>query len=220
MSKVNVEIVSEERDYDKYLKIDKATVKEVNESGEEISYNRYKLTRPDAVAVVIYNIDNDTIVLVKQHRYPIHSKVTGEIFEIVAGKMDEGEEPKTTAIREIEEEVGYKVPEDRIYYRGSFFASPGYSSEIVHLYAASVKDSDKISDGGGLQGEHENIEIFHVPVSEVFKMLSNGSIVDAKTIIGIYNLWHLQNDDRVNLGLEYYEKSLTNKENDADKASE
>lgn len=207
MGKPQIEIVSEERDYDGYFKIDKAVVKETNESGEESIYNRFKLTRPDAVAVILYNSDDDTVVLVKQHRYPTQGKVTGDIFEIVAGKMDEGEDPKQTAIREVEEEVGYKIQEDKLLYKSSFFASPGYSSEIIHLFAASVTNSDKVSTGGGVDGEHENIEIHHIPASEFFKMFGRGEISDAKSIIGANALWHLRNDDRVEIGLKYYEKS-------------
>lgn len=206
MSKPTIQIISEERDYDKYFKIDKATIKETSESGEETTYNRFKLTRPNAVAVILYNSDDDTVVLIKQHRYPTHEKVNGDIYEIVAGKMDEGEDPAQTAIREVEEEVGYKIPEDKLIYMSNFFASPGYSSEIIYLYAASVTNSDRISGGGGLQGEHENIEIHHVPVAEFFNMFVTGEIIDAKSIIGANALWHIRNDDRVKIGLQYYEK--------------
>lgn len=218
MNKPTIELISEERDYDKYLKIDKATVKETSESGEETTYNRFKLTRPDAVAVILYNSDDDTVVLLKQHRYPTHGKVDGDIYEIVAGKMDEGEDPAQTAIREVEEEVGYKIPEDKLIYKSSFFASPGYSSEIIHLFAASITNSDRVSNGGGLQGEHENIEIFHVPAPEFFNMFVTGEIIDAKSIIGANALWHLRNDDRVKIGLQYYEQlRLDNARKIADK---
>jgi ADP-ribose pyrophosphatase len=206
MKNPTIEVTSEERDYDKYFKIDKAIITETSESGEITTYNRFKLTRPDAVAVIIYNSDDDTVVLIKQHRYPTHGKVNGDIYEIVAGKMDEGEDHKQTAIREVEEEVGYKIQEDKLIYKSSFFASPGYSSEIIHLYAASVTNADKVSNGGGLQGEHENIEIFHVPAPEFFNMFVTGEIIDAKSIIGANALWHLRNDDRVKVGLQYYEQ--------------
>ncbi len=206
MNKPTIELISEERDYDKYLKIDKATVKETSESGEENTYSRFKVTRPDAVAIVLYNSDDDTVVLIKQHRYATHGKVDGDIYEIVAGKVDEGEDPRQAAVREIEEEVGYRVSGDKLLFKSKFFVSPGYSSEIIHLFAASVTNSDRVSSGGGLDGEHENIEIFHVPATEFFKMFVTGEIIDAKSIIGANVLWHLRNDDRVETGLKYYEK--------------
>lgn len=206
MSKVTVEVVVESRDYDGYFKVDKALIKETRESGESITYDRYKLTRPDAVAVVVYNADEDAVVLVKQHRYPTHGKVTSDIFEIVAGKMDEGEDPNQTAIREVEEEIGYKIQEGSLIFSSSFFASPGYSSEIVHLYVARVTNEDRVSKGGGVEGEHENIEIHHIPAPEFFKMFGKGEIIDSKSIIGANALWHLRNGDRVKIGLEHYEK--------------
>lgn len=205
-NQLKIEVVSEERDYDKYFKVDKAKVKQTNPDGSIEEYDRFKLTRPDAVAVILYNSDEDTVVLVKQHRYPTHGKVTADIFEIVAGKMDEGEDPKQTAIREVREEVGYEVKPDNMMYRSSFFASPGYSSEIVHLYAASVSNADRVAEGGGVEGEHENIDIYHIPAPEFFNMFGRGEIIDAKTIIGANALWHLRNDDRVEIGLQYYEQ--------------
>ena len=68
---------SEERVFDNYFKVDKGSFKETDSEGKEVVYDRLKLTRPDAVAVIIYNADEDTVVLVKQHRYPTEGKVTG-----------------------------------------------------------------------------------------------------------------------------------------------
>jgi ADP-ribose pyrophosphatase len=206
MDKPTINLIAETRDYDGYLKIDKAIFKETHESKGEVTYSRFKLTRPDAVAIVLYNSDDDTIILVKQHRYPIQGKVTSNIYEIIAGKIDEGEDPSHAAIREVEEEVGYKIQEGNLIYQSSFFASPGYSSEIIHLYAASVANKDKVSDGGGVEGEHENIDIHHVPVENLFNMLTSGEIVDAKSIIGAHALWHIRNDGRVEIGLKYFEE--------------
>lgn len=204
---IKKEVASENRVFDGYIKIDMGTVNEINESGTVVdTYSRFKVVRPDAVAVLIYNSDDDTVVLIKQHRYPTHGKVDSDIYEIVAGKIDEGEQHRQTALREVEEEVGYRIQEDKLIYKSSFFASPGYSSEIIHLYVASVKNSDRVSSGGGLQGEHENIEIFHVPAPEFFNMFVTGEIIDAKSIIGANALWHLRNSDRVEIGLKYYEQ--------------
>jgi len=206
-NEIKINVVSETREYDGYLKIDRGLILEVDEFGVSHDYARYKLSRPDSVAVMLYNSDEDSVILVKQHRYPTHGKVTGDIFEIVAGKMDDGEEHIDTAKREVEEEVGYKVKDDNLLYMSSFFASPGYSSEIIHLYAATVSNDDKVSDGGGVDGEHENIKIVTVSATEFFNMFARGEIIDAKSIIGANALWHLRNQDRVKIGIEYYEKS-------------
>jgi ADP-ribose pyrophosphatase len=220
MSKVKIEIASEKRVYDGYIKIDEAVVKEIGENGEEASFQRSKVVRPNAVAVIVYNSDEDTVILVKQHRYPTLGKVNGDIYEIVAGKMDEGEEPNQTAIREVEEEIGYRIKGENLLYRSSFFASPGYSTEIIHLFAASVSNEDKVSNGGGVEGEHENIEIHNIKAPEFFKMFGSGEIVDAKTIIGANALWHLRNGDRVEMGLKYYQELMEKMNSDANEASE
>jgi ADP-ribose pyrophosphatase len=128
------------------------------------------------------------------------------VFEIVAGKMDEGENPADTAIREVEEEVGFKIQPGNLHFQSSFYPSPGYSSEKIHLFSAIVRDEDKVSEGGGLDGEHEDIDIHSIPVKEFFDMWGRGELVDGKTLAGANALWHLRNQREVQIGLEYYNK--------------
>lgn len=202
-----IEILTQQRVYDGYLKIDEAIVVEKNEAGEEIDrYSRFALNRPDAVAVLVYNSDTDTVVLVKQHRYPAQvAGIEEDMFEIPAGKMDGDESPEVTAIRETKEEIGYEIDTSQMVYFNSFLPSPGYSSERIHLFGATVTGADKVSEGGGLDGEHENIEIFDIPTSEFFRMIGMGEIVDGKTIMGAQGLWHLRNDHFIELGKQYQE---------------
>jgi ADP-ribose pyrophosphatase len=202
-----IEKIAEKRDYDKYLKIEEGTFKETSDSGEEVTYTRYALNRPDAVAVLVYNADTDEVVLVKQHRYPVevHGSVDGNLYEIVAGKMDEGEDPRETALREVKEEIGYDIKEGKILFVSEYFPSPGYSTEKIYLYAATVTGEDKTSEGGGVEGEHENIDIHSIPAPQFFDMIASGEIIDGKTIMGANAFWHLRNDNFVQLGRKYYE---------------
>jgi len=200
-----ISVISQNRAYDGYLKIDEAVINETDESGENIQYSRFRLIRPEAVAIVVYNESEDKVILVKQHRYPIHDKVNENILEIPAGKIDDGESPLDAALREIEEEIGFKVQEGKIGLLNSFFASPGYSDERIHLFLAFVKNEDKVSDGGGVEGEHENIEIESYGVSEFFDMTANGTIVDCKTLIGAQALWHFRNSEVVAAGRKFIE---------------
>ena len=207
MSKINIEIKSEKRAYDGYLKIEEGFLSEI-QNGEVISeYSRFAVNRPNAAAVLVYNSDEDKVVLVKQHRYPVHVQggLNSHILEIPAGKIDGGEDPKEAAIREVKEEIGYDIKEDKIFLMSEFFPSPGYSSEVIYLYAATVKNEDKTSNGGGVEGEHENIEIIHTPAHEFFKMITSGEIIDGKTIVGANAFWHLRNDNLVELGRQYLE---------------
>jgi len=205
MESPKVELISEKRIFDNYFKVDEATFKEIDSDGNEVTYTRLKLDRPDAVSVMVYNSDEDTVILVKQDRYAVEKKAGGKIFEIPAGKMDEGEDPKETARREVLEEIGYDIKEESLMFLNRFFASPGYSSETVFLFAASVTNADRVTDGGGLESEHENIDIYNVPVTEFFDMVANGGIIDAKSLMGAQALWHLRNQHVVDAGKKYIE---------------
>lgn len=94
---------SEARDYNEYFKIDKIIVDEFEDGKYTTSYSRYKLTRPDAVTILVFNEDTQNVILVKQFRYPIMGHVKENILEAVAGKIDAGESPKRAAVRELEE---------------------------------------------------------------------------------------------------------------------
>lgn len=154
-------------------------------NGNEVT--RLKVKREDASAVLIFNTDADTIVLTRQFRYPVHDKVNESIFEILAGKVDKGETPLEAAIREGEEETGYRIKVENMKLLLSCFASPGYSSEKLHIYYATVTNSDKLSQGGGLAAEHEHIEVIEMPVAEFVNGIKHARFEDAKTCIaGLY----------------------------------
>ena len=182
--KKEIRVISEERAFDSYFKVDKAVVGEKQEDGSEITYNRFKLTRPDAVAILVFNEDTKKVILVKQFRYPIVHKTPENIYEVVAGKIDGNQTAKEAAVREIHEEIGYKISEDRLGNGIEIFASAGYSSEKISIYLAIVNNSDKDENaGGGLATEHENIEIIEMNLSEFMKKIQLNEIKDAKTII-------------------------------------
>ncbi len=118
MSKVDVEIQLEKRVYDGYLKVDEGVVSEIENGEKTISYSRFALNRPNAVATLVYNSDEDTVILVRQHRYPVHVQggFDSHILEIPAGKIDGDEDPREAAIREIKEEIGYDIKEGKIIF--------------------------------------------------------------------------------------------------------
>ena len=126
--------------------------------------------------------------MVKQFRYPIADKEPNGVLEIVAGKMDEGETPEQTAIREVMEEVGYEINLECLSLPTIAYASPGYSSEKVYTYIATVNNKMKVASGGGLEAEHESIEIIEIEVQKFMEMVRDGEIIDSKTLIAAYNL--------------------------------
>ena len=183
-----IKVLSESRAFDSYFKVDKALVSHDKGDGTTETYPRYKLTRPDAVALLIVNKDTEKVTLVKQFRYPIADREPNGVLEIVAGTMDEGETPEQTAIREVMEEVGYEINLECLSLPTIAYASPGYSSEKVYTYIATVNNKMKVASGGGLESEHESIEIIEMEVQKFMEMVRDGEIIDSKTLIAAYNL--------------------------------
>lgn len=186
-----IEIIQENRVFDKYFKVDEAIVDHTI-GDKTFRYSRLKLDRPDAVIVLLYNKDRDTVVLVKQYRYPAAEKMSnlrepGMIVEVIAGKIDANESSKTAAIREVEEETGYVITEDDLISLNWGFASPGYSSERIYQYAAVVTNRHKKAKGGGKDGECEDIEIIEMPYLEFRAFVENGSLIDMKTRLAYFD---------------------------------
>lgn len=128
------------------------------------------LKHPGAVGILAY-IDSDNIIMVEQYRKPVE-KV---LLEIPAGKIDIGEEPLKCAVRELEEETGYKSND--IEYLGKIASAPGFCDEYLYLYKATnlYKGNVNFDDD-----EFINLKTFNV--NEVKQMIKDGKIEDAKTI--------------------------------------
>ena len=101
------------------------------------------------------------------------------MIEIVAGRLESSEDPKEGIIRELEEELGYKPLS--IIEVDTFYVSPGGSSERIILFYIEVDETTKISSGGGLISENEDIKIIEISKDKIFET----KFYDAKTIIGV-----------------------------------
>ena len=176
--------------HEKIVFNNKLIVEEANiRDDENNEYKRLRIKRQDASAVLLFNSTTHKIILTQQFRYPIADQIKENLLEILAGKVDEGEEPLDAAIREAEEETGYCIKRENIRFLLTCFASPGYSSERFHLYFATVTTADHQSKGGGLASEQENIQLVELELNEFKAMIRNGRIQDAKTILaGLYAL--------------------------------
>lgn len=186
---MKVELIKEEIPFDEFFKIYKADLKfEKFDGTMSQTVTRYSFEKPDAVAVLIYHVSKDAYVLVRQFRYPpLHHHVDPWLFEIVAGGKDEGEKDEAAAQREVEEETGFKVLKiDRIC---QCYVSPGLMSERVTIFVAEVDDSTKMGNGGGAEGEDEDIELVWIPRAEAGQWMNRQQVGDAKTIISLQ--WHL-----------------------------
>ncbi len=148
---------------------------------DEIIYNSGNDgTRQVAVhpggAVIVPVKDDGKIIMVKQFRYPLQ-KV---LIEFPAGKLEDGEDPEICAIRELEEETGYKTK--NIVKLGAISTTPGFCTEILHIYLA--KDLAP-GDHNREEGEYD-MEIFEFDRETIESKIKNGEIYDAKTICGIH----------------------------------
>lgn len=172
-------ILQEETVFNDLLTLEKGRLQD----GTGHTFSRVRVKRQDASCVLVLNTDSNKIILTKQFRYGAAPKTSELLLEVVAGKVDEGEEPFATAIRETEEETGYRVKERNMNYLVTCFSSPAYTSERYHIYFALVSNDDKKSKGGGLQHEHEMIEVIAMdPVVFKDKILT-GKFTDAKTYV-------------------------------------
>ena len=160
----------------------------------EVSFQRYDgqmsdpvrrlvFERGDAAAALLFNYDSQKVLLIEQFRYPTYEKRSGWIQEVVAGVIKPDESPEEAIRREIEEEVGYRA--HQLTPIATFYVSPGGTSERIFLFYAEVGDSDRVSDGGGLVAENEDIRLVEYTQSDLVQVLATGQIQDAKTIIAV-----------------------------------
>lgn len=117
------------------------------------------------------------ILMVKQYRYPFGK----EIWEIPAGKRNEGEAPETTALRELEEEGGIKA--ERVEELFMIYPSPAYTEEIIYIYKAINPEKSRMH----LDAD-EFLTVKWFTKQEIKDMLKNGEICDAKTLLALNSI--------------------------------
>ncbi len=132
--------------------------------------------------ICILPIINDEILFVKQFRAG-----TNQIsIELPAGIVDENEEMIDAAMRELAEETGYSST--NITYLGNYYASPGFTNELVHLYLAEDLFPKQLNPD-----EDEFIELIHLPLAEVLSLIETNQITDMKTVLLISLYLNLKN---------------------------
>lgn len=136
---------------------------------------REYIAHPGA-AMIIAMIDDKTLVLERQYRYPLNR----HFIELPAGKIDPGEDPLATAQRELREECGYIASEWR--HLTTLHPGIGYSNERIELYLARG-----LTQAGRNLDEDEFLEMLHVPVDEAMTWIRDGLITEAKAVTGL--LW-------------------------------
>ena len=143
--------------------------------------SRESYNRGNGTSVLLFNVEKQTVILTKQFRMPayVNDEEDGMSIEVCAGALDKNEDPETCIIREIEEEVGYKV--DEVKKVLECYMSPGAVTEKMYLFVAEYTDEMKVHSGGGLESEDEEIEVLEIPFVEAIQMMNQNKIIDAKT---------------------------------------
>jgi ADP-ribose pyrophosphatase len=136
------------------------------------------IKHPGAVAVIAVN-DEGKIIMVRQYRKALERA----LVEIPAGKLEKGEKPLNTAKRELEEETGYTC--QNLTHIISFYTSPGFADELVHLYMA--EGLEKMNEESCLD-EDEFVEVLEVTLEQANKMIEQKEIFDAKTAYAVQYL--------------------------------
>lgn len=138
--------------------------------------------RGNGAVILLYNLTKKTVVLTRQFRLPtyLNGNTSGMVIEACAGLLD-AENPEECIIRETEEETGYRLSSVKKVFQS--YMSPGSVTEILHFFIGEYHPNMKVSDGGGLAEEHENIEVLEYSFDQAYQMIATGEIVDAKTIM-------------------------------------
>ena len=152
--------------------------------GKNVRLDEYSLTiegrkvrreiikHPGAAAILAFD-EKDKIILVRQHRFPL-----GYILEIPAGTLEKGESPKRCALREIQEETGYKAK--GMTHLITYYPSVGYNTEAIHCFVASGLTRVKTK-----LDTDEFITVKKMELSKLIKLIKSGKIIDSKTICAV-----------------------------------
>lgn len=167
---------------DNWYVLNKVTFDYKIDSNDSETQVREVYDRGNGAVILLYNSAKKTVVLTRQFRLPtyLNGNSSGMVIEACAGLLDT-ENPEECIIRETEEETGYRLSSVKKIFQS--YMSPGSVTEILHFFIGEYQSEMKVSEGGGLAEEHENIEVLEYPFNEAYQMITSGEIIDAKTII-------------------------------------
>jgi nudix-type nucleoside diphosphatase (YffH/AdpP family) len=150
-------------------------------NGEWQTQVREVYDRGNGAALLPYNLNTRTVVLVRQFRYPAFANGYDDLLiEVAAGMLDDAA-PEARIRAEAEEEIGYRLAHVRKVFEA--FMTPGAVTEKLHFFVAEYDAAMRVSGGGGLADEGEDIEVLELAIDDALAMISDGRIVDGKTIM-------------------------------------
>ncbi len=167
---------------DNWYILNKVTFDFQKKDNSWITQKREVYDRGNGAAILLYNTEQKTVILTRQFRLPtyLNGNASGMSIEVCAGLLDQ-DQPEQCIIRETEEETGYRL--SNVTKIMESYMSPGAVTEILYLFTGAYNASMKVSEGGGVAHEEENIEVLEMPFDQAYAMIATGEIKDAKTIM-------------------------------------
>jgi len=167
---------------DNWYSLNKVTFDYQREDGVWETQIREAYDRGNGAVILLYNTTKKTVVLTRQFRMPtyLNGNSDGMMIEACAGILEKGNAEETIRM-EVEEETGYKIDDIKKIFES--YMSPGSVTEILYFFIGEYEDKMKVGDGGGAADETENIEVLEMPFQEALRLVDNGEIRDAKTIM-------------------------------------
>ena len=177
-----IQITKTELLSDNWYLLNKVTYEFTPQNGEPEIQRREVYDRGNGAAILLYNREKQTVILTRQFRLPtfLNGNESGMMIEVCAGLLDQ-DHPEQCIIRETEEETGYRLSSVRKVFES--YMSPGAVTEILYFFVGEYNASMKVSEGGGVEHEQENIDVLEYTFDEAYAMIASGQIKDAKTIM-------------------------------------
>ncbi|MET4225628.1 NUDIX domain-containing protein [Oerskovia enterophila] len=177
-----VRILESDLVWDDWSRLRRTTLELRGPDGTWSRQTRETYDRGNGATILLYEPDALTVLLVRQFRYPayVNGHPDGMLLETPAGLLD-GDSPEAAIRREAEEETGVRVRDVEPLFE--VFMSPGSVTERVAFFAGAYRRTDRVSAGGGIAAEGEQIEVVEVTLDEALAMITRGEIVDGKTIM-------------------------------------
>jgi GDP-mannose pyrophosphatase NudK len=182
MNNENIKIKKTEVLSDNWYILRKVTFEIKNGQGVWQEQAREAYDRGNGATILLYNKENQTVILTRQFRMPtyLNGNDSGMMIEACAGLL--GKDNAEDCIkRETEEETGYRISDVKKIFE--VYMSPGSVTEILYFFVGAYSKDMKVNEGGGAEHEQENIEVLELPFAKTLDMIKTGEIKDAKTIM-------------------------------------
>ena len=172
---------------DNWYTLRKITYDFLQKDGTWSTQSREAYDRGNGATILLYNVDLKIVILTKQFRLPtfVNGNSTGMLIESCAGLLDQ-DNAEECIKRETEEETGYQISKVKKIFEA--YMSPGSVTENLHFFIAEYASHMKVSEGGGLAQEQEDIEVLEVMFDTALSMIDTGEIKDGKTIMLLQHL--------------------------------